>query len=52
VLAVMIAFSGHDDWLMVIGLILVAMTLAQTIWSDARRLRASRPPQPERALTT
>jgi Family of unknown function (DUF6064) len=52
VLAVMIAFSGHDDWLMVIGLILVAVTLAQAIWSDARRLHTSRPPQPGRALTT
>ena len=52
VLAVMIAFSGHDDWLMVIGLILVAVTFLQAIWSDARRLHASRPPQPGRALTT
>lgn len=52
VLAVMIAFTGHDDWLMVIGLILVAVTLAQAIWGDARRLHASRPPQSERALTT
>jgi len=52
VLAVMIAFSGHDDWLMVIGLTLIAVTLAQAIWGDARRLHASRPPQPGRALTT
>ena len=52
VLAVMIAFSGHDDVLMEAGLILVAVTLAQAIWSDARRPHASRPPRPGRASTT
>jgi len=38
-LSVMIARSGHDDWLIGIALVLVAVTLAQTIWSNAQRLR-------------
>lgn len=51
-LAAMIAGSGHDDVLMVAALVLVAVTFAQTIWGDAQRLRAGRPPRPERALTS
>jgi hypothetical protein len=52
VLAVMIALSGHDDVLIGIALILTAVTLAQTIWGDAQRLRASRPGRPGRVLTS
>ena len=52
VLAAMIAGSGHDDVLIGTALVLGAVTLAQTIWGDAHRLRAGRPPRPERALTT
>ena len=52
VLAAMIAGSGHDDVLMMAALVLVAVTFAQTIWGDAQRLYAGRPPRPERALTT
>ncbi len=49
-LAVMIAFSGHSDVLIGIALVLVAVTFAQTIWGDAQRLHAGRPPRPERRL--
>jgi len=52
VLATMITFSGHDDWQVVFALVLVAVTLAQTIRGDAQRLHASRPPQPGRVLTS
>jgi hypothetical protein len=48
-LAVMIAFTSHDD--LMIGTAFV-LTLAQAIRGDAQRLRASRQPQPERALMT
>ncbi len=51
-LAAMIAGSGHDDVLMVAALVLVAVTFVQTIWGDAQRLHASRPPRPGRALTS
>jgi hypothetical protein len=51
-LAAMIAFSGHDDLMIGTALVLTAVTLAQTIRGDAQRLRASRHPQPERALMT
>ena len=51
-LAWMIAWSGHDDVLIGTALVLAAVTFVQTIWGDAQRLRAGRPPQPERALTT
>jgi uncharacterized protein DUF6064 len=51
-LATMIAWSGHDNVLIGTALVLVAVTLAQTIWGDAQRLRAGRPPRPERALTS
>src|SRR5207247_2307820 len=52
VLAAMIAGSGHDDVLMVAALVLVAVTFVQTIWGDAQRLHAGRPPRPERVLTS
>ena len=52
VLAAMIVWSGHDDVLIGAALILVVVTFAQTIWGDAQRLRANRPPRPERALTS
>jgi hypothetical protein len=52
-LAAMIAFSGHDDLMIGTALVLTAVTLVQTIWGDAQRLRAGRPPRPEeRALTS
>jgi uncharacterized protein DUF6064 len=51
-LAAMIAFTGHDDLVIGIALVLTAVTLVQTIWGDAQRLHASRPPQPGRAVTT
>jgi Family of unknown function (DUF6064) len=51
VLATMISFSGHDDWLTVFTSCLVVVTSALTIWHDAQWSRASRPPQPGRALT-
>jgi Family of unknown function (DUF6064) len=51
-LAWMIAWSSHDDVLIGTALVLAAVTFVQTIWGDAQRLRAGRPPQPERALTT
>ncbi len=51
-LAVMIAFSGQDVVLVGIALVLVAVTLVQTIRGDAELLHTSRPPKPERALTT
>jgi len=50
-LAAMIAFTGHDDLVIGIALVLTAVTLVQTIRGDAQQLRAGRPPQPERALT-
>jgi len=52
VLAVMIAFSGQDVELIGIALVLVAVTLAQTIRGDAQLLHVNRPSQPGRALTT
>ena len=52
VLAAMIAGSGHDDVLIGAALVLVVVTLAQTIWGDAQRLHAGRPPRAERALTS
>jgi hypothetical protein len=51
VLTWMIAWSGHDVELIGTALVLVAVTLAQIIWGNAQRLRASQPPQPERVLT-
>jgi hypothetical protein len=51
-LAAMIALSGHDDLLIGIALILVAVTFAQTLWTDVQRLHADLPPQPERVLTS
>jgi hypothetical protein len=51
-LAVMIAFSGQDVVLVGVALILIAVTLVQTIRGDTQRLHASQPPQPGRALTT
>jgi Family of unknown function (DUF6064) len=51
-LALMIALSGHDDLLIGIALILVAVTFAQALWTDAQRLHADLPPQPERVLTS
>jgi Family of unknown function (DUF6064) len=50
-LAVMIAWSGHDDVLIGTALILVAVTFAQTIRGGAQRLHAGRPPRPARGLT-
>jgi Family of unknown function (DUF6064) len=51
-LALMIALSGHDDVLIGIALVLVAVTFAQAIWDDLQRLQAGRPSQPEQALTS
>ena len=48
----MIAFSGQDVELIGIALLLAAVTLAQTIWGDAQRLRVGRPPRPERRLSS
>jgi hypothetical protein len=50
-LAWMIAWSGHDVELIGTALILVAVTLAQTIGSDIQRLHAELPPQPGQMLT-
>lgn len=50
VLAMMIAFLGHDDWLIGISLVLVAVTFAQTIWGDTHRLHTGRPPQSEQRV--
>jgi Family of unknown function (DUF6064) len=44
VLTWMIAWSGHDVELIGTALVLVAVTLAQTIWGNAQRLRVGRPP--------
>jgi hypothetical protein len=52
VLALMIAFSGQDVELVGIALILIAVTLVQTIRGDAQQLHASRPPQTGRVLTS
>ena len=43
-LALMIALSGHNDLLIGIALILVAVTFAQTIWGDAQQLHAGQSP--------
>lgn len=51
-LAVMIAFSGQDGELIGFALVLGAVTLAQSIRGDAQRLHASRPPRPERRLSS
>jgi hypothetical protein len=51
-LALMIALSGHDDLLIGIALILVAVTLAQTIWGDLQQLNADQPSQSEQRLPT
>ena len=51
-LAAMIALSGHDDLVIGTALALTAVTLVQTIRSDAQQVRAGRPQQPERALTS
>ena len=51
-LAAMIAFTGHDDLVIGTALVLVAVTLAQTIWGDAHRSRESRPSLPEQVLTS
>jgi hypothetical protein len=48
----MIVWSGHDVELIGTALILVAVTLAQTIWGNAHRLHASRLPQPGPGLTS
>jgi hypothetical protein len=50
-LAVMIAFSGQDIELIGIALVLTVVTLAQSIWGDAQRLHAGRPPRPTQVLT-
>jgi len=52
VFAVMIAFLGHDDLLIGIALVLVAVTFARTIWGDAQRLQVGQPPQPEQRLSS
>ena len=49
-LAMMIVFSGHDDWLIGIALVLVAVTFAQAVWGDVQRLHAGRQPLPEQRL--
>jgi len=49
-LAVMVAWSGHDNVLIGTALVLVVVTFAQTIWGDAHRLQVGRPPQPEQRL--
>jgi hypothetical protein len=51
-LAVMIALAGHNDLLIGIALVLVAVTFAQTIWADAQRLHAYQPSQSEQRLPT
>ncbi len=51
VLAALIVFSGHDDLQVVIALVLVAVTFAQSIWGNAQQLHAGQPPRPERVLT-
>ena len=51
-LAVMIAFTSHDDLMIGTALVLTAVTLVQTIRGDAQQLRANQPPQPKRALTS
>ncbi len=51
-LAAMIAFTGHDDLLIGTALVLTAVTLVLAIRGDTQRLHASRPPRPERTLTT
>jgi len=51
-LAAMIAFIGHNDLLIGTALVLTAVTLVQTIRGDAQQLHASRPQQPEQAVTT
>jgi hypothetical protein len=53
-LAAMIAFmfTSHEDLMIGTALVLTAVTLAQTIWSDARRLHASWPPQHGRSVTS
>jgi len=51
-LAVMIAFSGQDVELIGIALVVIVITLAQSIWGNAKLLHANRPPQPERVLTS
>jgi Family of unknown function (DUF6064) len=48
----MIAWSGHDVELIGTALVLVAVTLAQSIWGDAQRLHAGRSPRPERGLSS
>jgi Family of unknown function (DUF6064) len=50
-LAVMIAFTGHEDLLIGTALVLTVVTLVQSIRGDAQQLRADQPQQPERALT-
>jgi hypothetical protein len=45
-LALMIALSGHDDLLIGVGLVLVAVTLAQTIRGAAPMAPESRLPEP------
>jgi hypothetical protein len=52
VLTWMIAWSGHDVELIGSALVLVAVTLVQTIWGDIQRLLAHRPLQHERGLTS
>jgi hypothetical protein len=51
-LALMIVWSGHDDVLMGLALVLATITFVHTIWGDIQRLHAHRPPQPEQALTS
>ncbi len=50
VLAMMIALLGHDDILIGIALVLIAVTFAQTILGDAQRLHVGRSPQSEQLL--
>jgi len=51
-LAVMTVLAGHDDLLIGIALVLVAVTFAQTIWGDLQRLQADRPSRFEQRLPT
>ncbi len=50
--ALMIALSGHDDLLLGIALVLVAVTFAQAIWANVQQLNADQPSQSEQRLPT
>ena len=47
-LALLIAWSGHDNILIGIALVLTALTVTQAIRGNAQGLSASRPPRPGR----